>query len=288
MRTILHTALLTALLISGGSPLLGAQLDWSSVSWPTNTSGANLNESYNNVGGTTVDMTFDFPTSGTPYNADAGTPNPETSAFGPFPGGGPNFTPKISTDKTTDDALLLFVDFTTGSPNEYVTLNISFSELVKGVNMTVYDIDYAEDDFQDFVIIRGVLEDGTIVAPTTLTNDAPYNYTSTGFPSDFDGTIFDDSSGSSTLQDSSIVGWTSFEAPDGAPGTWDFGDQELVGLQMVYTNSRRAPNNPNGQAISLGNVFFTPVVPEAETYWAAAALLLLLGGFSWRKYASRA
>lgn len=263
-----------------------AELDWGSVTWPTNTVSPTLSQTYNNVDGTNTDITFTFPTVPT-TGIPAGSPNPQTTALTPFPGDGPNFTPKISTVKTTDPALLITVDFTAGAPNQYLSLSIDFSETVQDVSMTVYDIDFGSNDFQDLVIIRGITPGGTLVAPTTLTDDPPWNDTSVGFPGDFTGTIYEGQQFDPDLQASSIVGLNSIEAPDAAFGTWDFGTQQIDGLIMVYTNSVSAPNNPGDQAISFGNVFFTPVIPEAETYWAGGGLLFLLGLYEWRRRRAR-
>lgn len=249
-----------------------AELDWSSVTYP----GGALSNTYDNVDGTNVDISFDFPSSGTPVGSNAGSPNPNT---GGFDGG----SPEINTDVTTADALYLELQFDPQTPRDYVTLNITFSEAVNEVSMTVFDIDFGADDFQDLVIIRGITSGGTVVAPTTLTDDPAFNDTSIGFPGDFTGTIFSDSATDADLQASSIVGLSANGTDDRAFGIWDFGSQELVGIQMVYTNSIAAPNNPDGQWVSLGNVFFTPVIPEAETYWAGGALLLLLGLYEVRR-----
>jgi len=266
-----------------------AELDWGAVGYPSNTSGPVLSSSYSNVDGSGVDISFTFPTSGAPPNADPGTPSPETSALDPAPGAGPLYTPRVATDQTTDPSLFLYLEFTSGNPNEYVQIDVDFSQGVQDVSLTVYDIDFGENDFQDLVTIMGVTKDGSLVAPVTLDDSPPYNDRSVGFPGDFgtnngNRTIYYGSRFDSDLQESTVVGLQQIEQPDAASATWDFGDQELVGLLMVYTNSIQAPNNPQGQAISLGNINFTPVVPEAETCWAAAALLLALAGVEARRH----
>ncbi len=267
-----RSLVLLGLVAMGMVRVPAAELDWSSVTYP----GGSLSNTYNNVDGTTVDITFDFPSSGTPVGSNAGSPNPST---GGFAGG----SPEINTDVTTNDALYIELQFDPQTPREYVTLDITFSEAVNEVSMTVFDIDFGANDFQDLVIVRGITSGGTAVAPTTLTDDPAFNDTSVGFPGDFTDTIFSDSATDADLQASSIVGLSANGTDDRAFGIWDFGSQELVGVQLVYTNSIAAPNDPDGQWVSLGNVFFTPVIPEAEVYWAGGAMLVLIGFYEFRR-----
>ncbi len=260
---------------AGMLPCAAAELDWSSVSWTSGT----LSQSYSNVDGTTVDIDFTFPATVTTGNAlyPTGTPSPSNGAF-------VTGSPEINTDLTTDDALYLELDFGAQDPNEYVTLEIDFSEEVTDVSLTAFDIDFNDDDFQDLVVVVGLTESGDFVEPTTLGISAGVNRRTRGAVGRafFDDTIYDPND-PAVIRRSGIVGLTTQSTPDGGSGTWDFGDQEIVGLRLVYTNGRDGPVTPDGQAIALGNVSFTPVIPEAETYWAGGSLLFLLGFFEWRR-----
>ncbi len=265
-------SLLAILAWSPGDSVRGAELDWSSVTYTSGSLGA----TYNNVGGTAVDITFDFPTTGAPVGSNAGSPNPSTGAF-------INSSPIINTFITSDDALFVSMDYGTQTPRAYVTLNITFSEEVRDVDLTVFDIDAVGGAYQDFVIVQGITSGGTAVAPTTLTDDPAINDTSVGFPGDYTGTIYSNNANDADLQGSSIVGLGSNNAIDGGTGNWDFGSQELVGIQLVYTNSVAAAADPTVQWISLSNITFTPVIPEAEVYWAGGALLGLVSLFEIRR-----
>lgn len=257
--------------------LSAAELDWSSLSYTSGSLGA----TYNNVGGTSVDITFNFPTTGAPLGSNAGSPNPSTGAF-------INSSPIINSFITSDDSLFISMDYGTQTPRAYVTLDITFSEAVRDVDFSVFDIDAVGGAYQDFVIIQGITSGGTVVAPTTLTDDPAINDTSIGFPGDYTGTIYSNDAANPALQGSSVVGLASNNAIDGGAGNWDFGSQELVGVQLVYTNSVAAATNPTVQWISLGNITFTPVIPEAETYWAGGAILCLIALFEFRRRRHRA
>lgn len=254
----------------------GAELDWSSVTWSPNGS---LSQTYNDVGGTQVDMSFNFPGTVTTGNVlyPPGSPQPSNSSFD-------NSTPQINTLITSDDALYLELEFGSQNPNEYVTMHLDFSEEVTDVSLTAFDIDFGAADFQDLVVIVGVTDTGTFVAPETLDTTAGINRLTRGTTGRefFDNTIYDPLDAFS-IRRGGVVGLTDQNAIDGGSATWDFGTQELVGLRLVYTNGRDAPADPQGQWIALGNINFTPVIPEAETYWAGGALLFLLGLFEHRR-----
>lgn len=263
-------------LVRSASLALAAELDWSSVSWSPNGS---LSQTYDNVGGTQVDLDFSFPGTVTTGNAlyPGGSPQPTNGAFD-------NNTPQINTLITSDDALYLELEFGPQDPNQYVTMQLDFSEEVRDVSFTAFDIDFGEDDFQDLVVVMGITEEGALVAPTSLATTAGVNTRLNGFPGIFDmfGTIYDPF-GSALSRNSGVVGLADQSAPDGGSATWDFGSQEIVGIGLVYTNGTEAPNNPDGQWIALGNINFTPVIPEAETYWAGGGLLFLLGLVEYRR-----
>ncbi len=254
-----------------------AELDWSSVSWPN----SSLNNTYNNVGGTDVDLTFNFPTSGAPPLANGGTQAPETGSFQAS-------SPRIANGTTAtsvDDALFMRVGFSNDNPNAYVYLQIDFSQTVLDVTVSVNDIDTGSG-WQDMVVVFGERPDGTYIAPTTLTGGNS-NDTTPGTPNrnQYNKTLYSGNKTNPTIENSGIYGTST--NPDtnlnGGLGTWDFGSQNIDRLHFVYTTGANGPNNPNTQHISLNNVFFTPVIPEAETYWAGGSLLFMLGFFEWRR-----
>jgi len=261
-----------------------AELDWSdnSVAWPN----SSLNNTYNNVGGTQVDITMTFPTTGAPPLANVGTQAPETSSF-------QDNSPRIasgSTATSATDALFMRVGFTDENPNAYVYLQIDFSETVLDVSVSVNDIDTG-GGWQDMVVVFGETPDGTFVAPTTLTSGNS-NTTTIGLPNNnqYNETIFSGNKTNAAIENSGVYGTSTNNDNNlnGGLGTWDFGTQNIDRLHFVYTTGANGPNNPNTQHISLNNVFFTPVIPEAETYWAGGTLLVLLGLFEWRRRRLRA
>lgn len=263
----------------GLAPATAADLDWSdnSVAWPN----SSLNNTYNNVGGTAVDITLNFPSSGAPPLANGNADNPETSAF-------QQNSPRIasgSTATSVNDALFMRVGFSNENPNAYIYLQIDFSQTVQGVRFAVNDIDTGTG-WQDMVVVFGETADGTYVAPTTLTSGNS-NTTTVGLPNrnQYNETIFSGNKTNPAIENSGVYGTSTNNDNNlnGGRGTWDFGNQNIERLHFVYTTGANGPNDPNTQHISLGNVFFMPVIPEAETYWAGGTLLTLLGLFEWRR-----
>lgn len=264
------------LALLGWAEVWAADLDWSSVTWPN----SSLGQTYDDVGGSGVDITMTFPTMGAPPLANGNTQVPETSAF-------QSNSPRIASGVTAtsvDDALFMRVGFSSDNPNAYIYLTVDFSKVVTDVMFSVNDIDTG-NGWQDMVVVIAELADGTFVAPTTLTSGNS-NTTTMGLPNrnQYDETLYSGNKTNPTIENSGIYG-TSLN-PDtnlnGGLGTWNF-TQDIVSLHMVYTTGEDGPNNPNTQHISLNNVFFTPVIPEAETYWAGGALLCLLGMYEWRR-----
>jgi uncharacterized repeat protein (TIGR01451 family) len=175
-------------------------LDWNSQSWTSGSSTGSATVA--NIG--TVD--FAVTTQGT-YNAPLALTSSNTGGFG-----------------GTQLSLFQSIEYTNIS--ETTTTTVTLPTAVPGVQFTVFDVDYALNDFADKLTVTGTFN-GSPVTPT-LTNGR-VNYISGG------AAIGDGGSGAASADGNVVV---TFSSP-------------VDIITIVYGNHTTAPANPDGQAISI-------------------------------------
>jgi len=216
-------------------------LDWDVEDY----SGGFLNQTFLNVDGSGVDVTFSFD-----YSNVSGTsmlPDDTSQTNGATPPINANFG---------DSNLPLAFGMDALTAGEWIDLTVSFSTPIDGLNFNIYDVD-ADDDSNN----RGVYTDSV-----TLFANSGVTY----------GTI---TPGADILQsgaNSEILTGTVSSSQD--PGMFgntvsaDFGASVINSFQIRYSADGSVPS-PDFQYISLGNLNFD-VVPEPSS----ALLALGAGG----------
>ena len=172
---------------------------------------------------------------------------------------------------TNNDSLTLLVPETTFSGNRLdsgfynrqstLTVTITFSSMVTGVNFSIFDIDYAANDFQDLITVTASNGTTTFLPSTTHPNNSTNTILSPGVVR-----------GTTTNTDTSNRG----------NATFNFGAAEFNSISITYGNGPSAPNQPQGQGVALHSIFFT-IVPEAETAWALVPVGVVAGVQFWRR-----
>ncbi len=137
--------------------------------------------------------------------------------------------PAISSNNTggfavAENSLHQFIDFT--DKFEVATTTLSLPNGVAGIQFTVFDIDFAANDFADRLIVTGSYK-GASVMPT-LTNGT-VNYV-------VGNVAIGDGASASTAGDGNVV--VTF-------------DQAIDTIVISYGNAGTAPVNPDGQAIAI-------------------------------------
>lgn len=129
----------------------------------------------------------------------------------------------------TQLSLHQYLDF--AGINETATTVITLPTAVPGAQFTVFDIDYAANDFADKLTVTGSFN-GTSVTPT-LTNGIS-NYV-------IGNTAYGDGASGGTAADGNVV--VTFTQP-------------VDIITIVYGNHSMAPANPDGQAIGIYDITF--------------------------------
>lgn len=175
-------------------------LDWNSQSWTSGSSTGSATVA--NIG----TVNFAVTTQGT-YNAPLALTSNNTGGFG-----------------GTQLSLFQSIEYT--NINQTTTTTVTLPTAVPGVQFTVFDIDYAVNDFADKLTVTGTFN-GSPVTPT-LTNGR-VNYISGS------AAIGDGGSGATSADGNVVV---TFSAP-------------VDIITIVYGNHTTAPADPDGQAISI-------------------------------------
>ena len=134
--------------------------------------------------------------------------------------------------------------------------------MVTDVDFAVFDIDYAANDFQDLISVTAT--DGvTTYLPST---------TNSGF------------NATNQILSPGVVRGTTGNTDSSSRGNayFDFGGAEFNSISITYGNGPSAPSQPDGQGVSLNNIYFT-IIPEADAAWALLPLAILLGWGAWRR-----
>lgn len=251
-------------------------LNWASSS--ISYSAGATSTTYNNVNGSGVNITVTLSWDNTYNNPNyaPSNPNPFNNSY---PNGNPQY-PQITDDYTggqggNAESLLLRVPSTSyvdargrdplgsGFADEdsvlYVTF--TFSSAVEDVNFSVFDVDYAANDYQDLVTVTGSYYGSGVAAPDTSNSGqgASNQVTAPG----------------------QVLG-TGASNGDSSAGNayFDFDDTQVTSITVAYGNGNQAPTYPDGQAIAIGNIFFT-AVPEADAAWSLIPVGLLVGATTW-------
>jgi uncharacterized repeat protein (TIGR01451 family) len=175
-------------------------LDWNSQSWTSGSSTGSATVA--NIG----TVNFAVTTQGT-YSAPLALTSSNTGGFG-----------------GTQLSLFQSIEYTNIS--QTTTTTVTLPTAVPGVQFTVFDVDYALNDFADKLTVTGTFN-GSPVTPT-LTNGR-VNYISAG------AAIGDGASGATSADGNVVV---TFSAP-------------VDTISIVYGNHTTAPADPDGQAISI-------------------------------------
>jgi uncharacterized repeat protein (TIGR01451 family) len=175
-------------------------LDWNSQSWTSGSSTGSATVA--NIG----TVNFAVTTQGT-YSAPLALTSSNTGGFG-----------------GTQLSLFQSIEYT--NINQTTTTTVTLPTAVPGVQFTVFDVDYALNDFADKLTVTGTFN-GSPVTPT-LTNGR-VNYISSG------AAIGDGASGATSADGNVVV---TFSAP-------------VDTITIVYGNHTTAPADPDGQAISI-------------------------------------
>jgi uncharacterized repeat protein (TIGR01451 family) len=191
--------------ISGTPPTLSCPagttlLDWNSQSWTSGSSTGSATVA--NIG----TVNFAVSTQGT-YSAPLALTSSNTGGFG-----------------GTQLSLFQSIEYTNIS--QTTTTTVTLPTAVPGVQFTVFDVDYALNDFADKLTVTGTFNGSPVAA--TLTNGR-VNYISGA------AAIGDGASGATSADGNVVV---TFSAP-------------VDTITIVYGNHTTAPADPDGQAISI-------------------------------------
>jgi hypothetical protein len=229
-----------------------ATLDWDSVTW---TAGS-LQNSYDVTGDGINDIRVTV-------SAIAG-------GTGSFQLTSPANSGGLLQGGTGGDTLVLAVNWT--GTNTPLTVTIDFFNLgASNVSFKLVDIDRgnntADEGYRDLISsIKARRTTGTYVGPTALTGSA--NNTAT-----LNGT------------NSQVIGNSDVDNnnPGNAAGdaTINFGTNLINQVSFVYGNGSGAPGNPGLQLIGIGDITFTPRVPEVHPAWAASIICLIPVALRW-------
>lgn len=122
-----------------------------------------------------------------------------------------------------------YLDFSNQA--EIATTTIALPTAVPGVQFTVFDIDYAANDFADKLTVTGTYQGATVIP--TLTNGVS-NYV-------IGNTAYGDAASAGTSGDGNVV--VTFNQP-------------VDTITVIYGNHSTAPANPDGQAIAIFDITF--------------------------------
>ncbi len=127
------------------------------------------------------------------------------------------------------NSLHQYLDF--NSQSETATTTISLSTAVPGAQFTVFDIDYAANDFADKLTVTGSYQ-GTSVTPTMTSGVVNYV---------IGDTAIGDGASAGTSSDGNVV--VTF-------------NQRVDTITIAYGNANTAPSDPDGQAIAIHDITF--------------------------------
>jgi hypothetical protein len=240
-----------AALMLGPSPARAISFQWDENPWP-GPPGSTLVHTYNGIGNGSIEVTIN-------------------DGNGSLVRGGGNASPASSnfldpTGNAGEHNLFIRADGNNAAP--WITIFFDFDNAVGGrtaitdFTFSFYDVDAnPPTSWTDLLFLRGVLTDGSFVAPATVTGPGAspsWTYTVVG-----GGTV------------GRLLGTTPNQ-PSSGPGS-DNGtatilfDQQITDLQIQYRNSQPGGTN---QWIGISNMSFTDV-PEPEAF--ALLSLGLLG-----------
>lgn len=137
--------------------------------------------------------------------------------------------PRLTTGAQNTLALSVAVEFT--NPTQISTITIDLREVVEGVQFTIFDVDFANNDFADLIRVTGQ-RDGVVSAIPVLTNGTA-NFV-IGNQAFGDVTAGDNDSGGNVV--------VTFSDP-------------LDTIVIEYGNHALAPADPDGQAIQIPGQF---------------------------------
>lgn len=237
-----------------------AVLDWNAVNWTTTFgTGTTASQTFNNVDGTTVDVTITV-------SAGPNTANSELINAGTLPDD--VSTPINHNYNPTDQSLLVDVNYTNRN-NDFVRFTITFSEAVSNVNFELWDIDLGNNPgvstYQD--LIQNFTQNGSATSPT---------FTLLG----------SDNQDGSTAVDAAIVGNTIVGVGSNGSTTSNGNENDALNsgdVRVLYSGSgitsvsfeywsgsgvpplgSALPTNPTLQRIALHDILFT-AIPEVNT-----------------------
>ena len=235
-------------------------LDWDALTWTA----GDLSNSYDLNGDGTTDVTVAITTSGNitwqngaqvgvtgnaPFT-DVGTGN-----SGPGTGG------------TTGKLLSLWMNVN-GNANSFVRLTVTFSGIFAGgvqdVSLALHDID--QGSYQDQIrTIRAINSVGTTVYATSVTNSGSISDSVTGSGANYRVTGNNGAADNNTAQGDATI---------------SFANQTITQFSFVYGNPTTLSGINSAQHIQIGDLFYTPTVPEAGSGIFSAAICLVTMAFA--------
>ncbi len=231
-------------------------LDWDVLTW---TAGS-TNNSYDLNSDGTTDVTVAITRSSTNITWQNGAAVGVTGNA-PFTDvGSGNAGP--GTGGTTGKLLSLWMDVG-GNQNRFVTVSVTFSGMfstsgISGVAFTLHDID--QGSYQDQVrTIRAIDTTGTTVFASSVTNSGSTSDSVSGSGSTFLITGNNGAADNNTSQGDATI---------------SFGNTAIKSFSFVYGNPSTLSGINSAQHIQMGDLFYTPKVPEVGSAVAAMAACL--------------
>ena len=246
-------ACMFALFVYANSSHSATLLDWDTLTWAAGT----LSNSYDLNGDGTKDVTVTITTSGaiTWQNGSA----VGVTGNAPFTDVG-NGTAGPGTGGTTGKLLSLWLNVN-GNAASYVKLTVTFSGMfaagVDNVSFTLHDID--QGSYQDQVrSISAINTSGTTVYPTSVTNSGSISDSVTGSGSTYLITGNNGAADNNTTQGDASI---------------SFGNN-IKQFTFIYGNPTTLSGINSAQHIQMGDLFFTPRLPEVGTGICSVAACL--------------
>jgi uncharacterized repeat protein (TIGR01451 family) len=133
--------------------------------------------------------------------------------------------PRLTTAAQNTTSLSMAIDF--ANPNQIATATVSLGEVVDGSQFTIFDVDFANNDFADFVRVTGRLGSATVIP---VLSNGTANYV-------IGNAAYGDAGSNASDPDGNVV--VTF-------------NQAIDTIVIEYGNHSAAPANPDGQAIQIG------------------------------------
>lgn len=231
-------------------------LDWATVTsngadtpdLPANAAAGVVSTTYNNVGGSGINVTISF---------QAFTPGGSTIAVDTT-ADYVNRTTPISGD-THGGAIRISYDANNDLP--YVRVTVSFSQPVENFQMEVWDLDRASwrDEIRN---ITRVAPGGGTANPTTITDPS---YNTEGITTTANSARANNDAGNPSTDEG------------GADVIVNFGNSATSSIFFDYGNYTNGVDDPATQLIWLSGFSFDAVIPEPGTYLTGFLLVLTVG-----------